>query len=605
MTIKKIFSYSMLVAFLFISTIASWNCSNPKHDGVLNQNIRPKTRLSNVPPLDDTIKTPNPRLSLNWVGDDPDGFVVGYKYSWSYKENGVEKIHPYKIILNLIVEKFALMILTENEKDVPAVYRYFATLDPSVGLEQNKKDSLSRGDTISVLGVKVFASNSDSIRILSGERIKYSFPIHTNPNSGTFIFDSQDQWNFHTFQVSAIDNIGEASLIPAMVSFETPQVVPPHTKVTEFPADTAFVINGFTATYTGLLFRFQGIDPNSRTIEYRWVVDKDGWRAQNKEIPWSKFSPSEVAHVTAADFPNPYETKHTLYVQSKNEFGSIDTVGYYENIITDQNHDSIGVQVDTAWQTFYTIYPPFRITPNRKVLFLNNSFYSSRFVLSPTHPYWSTVDDYYRNIANGIGIPDSDITMWRVGKYSFPGRAEIAKYNSVIMYSDCVDEFYTWGQDLQFVVAKQNVIRDYCYIGGNVIFSGWAVTAGINTPRTDVFYRNILHVNSTKGRRFPDADGIGANGLRGYPNLRLDTTKVDTAWHGGLTAMMMNYPVGFGETIQKYASKSGNPYMEDIPISLRYNGVTFNMILFGVPLYYMERPAVDSALAMAFRDIEK
>ena len=599
---------SIALILLSIIVLLSWDCSNPKNEGEYNKNITPKTRLANVPVPYDTSDTP--RLTLYWVGDDPDGFVTGFKYTWTYQTSGVDTIHPYKYILNIIVEEFALMVITNNDKQIPSLYRYFATLDKETGLPNDVSDSLARGDTITISGVKIYASNPDSIRIQTGQRVKYSYPVHTNPNTGTFIFDSQYEWNYHQFIVAAIDNLGDASDPPATAMFTTPKVTAPHTRVISGPTDTAFVVYGFTPTYSGIKFQYQGIDPNSRTIDYRWVVDRDQWLATTGKIPWSEFTPSDEAYVTAADFPDQYATKHTFYVQSRNEFGSIDTVGYFLRIQRNTDGDSIGVQIDSAWQAFYTIYPPFvrpDLPPTNKILIINNTYYSTRVPESPAHPHWQTVDNYYLDIIHGLGIPDSNLVMWRASRYSFPGRAEIAKYKAVLMYSDCVDEYgyYTWGQENEVGGTKEAVLRDYCYVGGNIIFSGWSSTGGTNFVRIEEFYAHIFHVDMSKLGRFPNADGIGANGLRGYPNLRIDTTKMDTAWHGGLTAIMRNYPVGFGETIQKYASKAGNQYFEEVPVSIRYNGITFNVVLFGVPLYYMERPAVDSVLALAFRDIEK
>jgi hypothetical protein len=602
--------YTLII--LWVGVLLSLNCSNPKHPGSYNANNHPKTRLANVPSPNDTSNSPT--LTLYWVGDDPDGFVTGYKYTWSYQVNGIDSVHPYKYILNIIVEKLALMVLSDDDKKIPPLYRYFATLDKETGLNADMRDSLVRGDTISLLGQRIYASNPDSIRIQTGQRIKYSFPVHKNPNTGTFIFDSQDKWNHHLFKVSAIDNLGDTSLVPATLNFTTPQVTAPHTRVTGFPEDTSFALSGVTPTYGGIRFDFQGIDPNSRTIDYRWVVDRDQWLAKTGKIPWSQFTPSEFAYVTASDFPDPYASTHTFYVQSRNEFGSIDTVGYFLKIQRNQNGDSTGVQIDSAWHQFYTIYPPFArpdLPPTEKILFLNNTYYSSRVPISPAHPHWQDVDTYYLDIAHGLGIADSNITLFRAKRFDFPGRGEIGKYKAVIMYSDCVDEFgyYTWGQENEVGGSKEAVLRDYCYVGGNIIFSGWAITAGSNFVRNDEFYSHIFHVDidPRKISRFPNSDCIGVNSLvsRGYPNLRLDTAKTDTAWHGGLSGILKNYPVGFGETIQKFASLSGNQIYEQVPVSLRYSGITFNVVLFGVPLYYMERPAVDSALAVAFRDIAK
>ena len=621
---------SLIIFFLTICVLLSWDCSNPKNAGNYYSNIRPKIRLSNIPPLDDTIKSTSPQLTLNWVGDDPDGFVVGFKYTWTYRLNGVDTFHAPKIILNLTVqgnmknEPFALMLLTQDEKLVPAVFKYFATIDPAKGLDPSVRDSLSRGDTITTAGIKIFASNSDSIKIMTGQRISLSFPVHTNPWNGTFIFDSPDEWNFHTFMVSAIDNIGDISITPAMVSFETPKVLPPHTSMVDWPMDTALVIAGFTPTYNGIQFSFKSVDPQGWSdIQYRWVVDKDQWLARTGNIPWSDWGTSATVGITAADFPDPYATKHIFYVQSKNAYGVIDTVGYTERIIyaAGGNRDSIGVVIDSAWHSFYTTYPAFArhdLPKSNKILFINNTAEPRLTPVSPGHPTADMVFNYYRTIFNSLGIPDSLIVHWRVVGTYFPTRAEIGKYSRVFMFSDCTlfnslfYPYYVYGtsQQWEFGSDKQNIIKDYCFVGGKVIFSGWAMSSGTNTPANEEFRTRIIHSDYKKLILLQTPDCIGANGRRGYPDLRIDTSKfnttTDTSWHGGMRYMFANYPVGFGEIIHKYApSLTSNPNFGDLPISIRYNGITFNVIYFGIPLYYMQRPAVDSSLAMALRDIEK
>ena len=609
--------WNSVILLSVIYLVLSWNCSNPEHKSGFNTNIRPKTRLSNIPR--DSTKAESPQLTLNWVGDDPDGYVVGFKYTWTYRIGGQESIHPDKIILNLIVEKFALMILTDNEKILPSIYKYFATIDPEVGLDVTLKDSLNRGDTITISGIKIYASNSDSIRIQTGQRIKNSFPVHTSPNSGTFIFDSPDKTNFHVFMVSAIDNIGESSIQPATVSFETPQVLPPHTRVIGVPDDTVLVIRGTTPTYNGTTFRFQGIDPQGWTVEYRWVVDKNQWLAKTGKIPWSKFGPSEYASVTAADFPDPYATKHTFYVQCRNAYGVIDTVGYSERIVyaPGGERDSIGVTIDSAWYSFNTIYPPFArkdIPPVNKILLINNTYVNILRPTSPSHPSPATVADYYHDIfVNSLGIPDSLISIWTVTgnqRENFPGRNEIGKYKLVVMFSDATNTGYIY-EKWSVGPDRQAILRDYCYVGGNIIFSGWAMSAPSNLPgdrNYNEFFAHILHVDV---RKLAPLGGLttfdcnGANGRRGYTDLRMDLTKSDSVWNGCFAYTWSNYPEGFGETIHKYSSRSRNAFLEDIPISVRYDGITFNVIYFGLPLYYMQRPAVDSTLAMALRDIQK
>jgi hypothetical protein len=613
---KKAYKVFSLVFFSVLLVGLSIDCSNPKSKGIVNANIPPKTRLSNVPPLDVVSSMDKPRVSLNWVGDDPDGYVVGFRYTWTYPENGVQKTHPYKYILNIIVDEFALMVETQDIATLPIVYKYFSTLPSDVGLDVSLKDSLARGDSIWVKGVRVYASNPDSIKIQTGERIRYLYPIHVNPNSGTFIFDSPDSVNLHEFRVAAIDDQGAPSLTPATVSFKTPSVIAPKTKVESYPTISSLVISESTATFRGIQFTFKGTDPNSRTIDYRWVVDKDKWLATTGTIPWSGFSFHEYAWVQASDFPDPFDTVHTFYVQSRNEFGAIDTVGFFRDTTWNDVGDSIiATKVDSAWVKFRTSYPTFR-NPNfpktSKILLINNSQNGNG---TPAFPYRDELDSFYIQILTDIGISRSDISIFRVGVNppdgpGFPTREYISEYPYVILYGDIMHPAYLLLKDsLALSYSRQSVLTDYCYVGGRVIIGGWGLLRPqlLQPPSSDEGFPDLLlHVNYSKASMISKSvpDCIGATGVIGYPDLDVDTAKLDTAWHGGLAYIVSDYPSGFGENIQQYKSRSGNTTYNAKPVSVRYKGITFNTVYFGVPLYYMQRPGVDSALAMAIRDIK-
>jgi hypothetical protein len=592
---KASYKYSIFRVFIFlllcISVISSWDCSNPKDKGELYPNVPPRTRLSNVPPPEDTTVIASPRLTLNWIGDDPDGYVAGFRYRWNYLLDNQQQYRKHKIVLNLIVEKFALMIDTDDPTKVPPIYKHFVNLIGNDGLPKADKDSLARGDTISVFGIKVYASNPDSIRLQTGNRVRYSFPIHTNPNSGTFIFESPDIENLHTFEISAIDNLGVLSLSPAEVSFVTPQVQAPHTRISGAPASTVLVRMDRTPTFNGIRFDFKGIDPNTRTMDYRWVVDKEKWLADSGKIPWSQFTTNEFAYVTASDFPDPYDSVHTFYAQARNEFGAIDTVGLIYN--------ESGVLVDSAWRTFRTIYPEFLKSGNERILIINNS--ADRLIGSAAYPYYWTVDSFYHNVLNGLGKHDSIIDNYRMRQYEFPSLGEVGKYSLVIFVCDVLNESFQHNTAITGQI--QSILRDYCYIGGDLIMGGWNVSMPFNMPRDQEFFQRVIHVASSSPGRATDTLS-SVIGQLGYPNLTIDLSKADVPWQGGMYWVPLNLPDGFGEIIHKFDGKYNTPQMENGSISIRYRGITFNSCYIGVPLYYMERPGVDSTISHILQDFK-
>ncbi len=599
-------SRTLLVLVLLPAILAAWGC-NPKEPGSLHPNERPIIRLAKGHILPgDTL--PNPRITLDWVGDDPDGYVVGYKYYFS------NDVVPPRILLNIMEKGFALMAVTSDPKLIPDVYKYFSTL-PLEGLDQARTDTLARGDSITVAGVKVYASNSDSIRITSIiesiVRETNPYPIHSNPNKGTFLLDSPDPYNHIIFDIVAIDKSGDTSGIPGLFDVWTTQVAKPHVGIDQTPAtDTSFVMVKKTDVYPGLYFHFSGNDPNSRTIEYSWVVDRDLWP---DSIPWSGWSPIPSAYVSAEDFPPSqiFAVKHSFYVRARSEFGVIsDDSSYIQNAGT----------IIPAYKDFYTIFPAFRQAGyHQKILLLNNCYgppdAQPAYVGTPPYPDRDTVDSFYREVFRAIGKPDSAITFYHLQVDNFPSMEFLGTQSLVVIYGDAIDQNGKTRRTLRG--TEEFILRSYCGVGGNLIVGGWGVNHIWNLAPGN-FWDDVIHVSQTR----PDVQrGNGADFLRaeplvsGYPVMELDSAKLDPAWNGLLfqtgwigTTIRVAYPVGFGETLYKYHGAANNPEVEGNPIAVRYltYGVSedyFNCFFLGFPLYYMQRPGVDQLLSRALNEM--
>jgi len=285
----------------------------------------------------------------------------------------------------------------------------------------------------------------------------------------------------------------------------------------------------------------------------------------------------------------------------------------------DANGDSTGFYIDSAQITFTTSYPRFRrpdLPEISKILLLNESQNGDG---SLAFPYRADLDSFYVNILTGLGIPREDISVVWIGFDErgfpyFPSRSLIAEYSLVFLYGDIqVPSTLLLKDSLQLTYTRQAIIRDYCYVGGRFMMCGWGMMRPVNIQRDSPdpagFPDRILHISAASAKLIvanssKAGDCIGATGVIGYPDLHLDPTKLDTAWHNGLAFTVATYPSGFGEIIQKYSSFSGNTTYEQIPVSVRYKGITFNTVYYGLPLYYMQRPGVDSALAIGIRDLK-
>jgi hypothetical protein len=604
--------WSVLIIALLVPLL--WSC---KGTGDFNQNLLPITRLANVPPPDTVITTANPRLTLYWIGDDPDGFVVAFQYRWSFRLNSGSP-YQYKkwtTVLNLwnivgggvaTTDNFALMT-DADVPNLPNVYHYFSILQ--TGLDNAHTDSLIRGDSIHIAGANVWASNAKNTL----------YPVHTKPTSGTFIFDSQDSLNPHTFEVVAIDNRAARGL-PASISFITPRVGAPRTRILVAPNDTVMVVNDKSVSWNGIPFTFQGFDPNSRTVDYQWVVDRDQWPAGH--VPWSEFSSQTTVYVTAKDFPDPLATNHTFYVRSRNEFGVIDTAGVYVAARYDANNNVIlGYDTIYARADFRTLYPAFRQSGySNRILIVNMSY--NCLGASVGRPDSTYIDQYYSQMLNNIGwsgkydvfnvIDDS-----KTKEKKFPNRRTLGQYSTIILVADVINTdlntgLYDWTHP--FSSERKTTVIDYLNIGGKMIFSAWGMPWGLNGGNNDNFMPDICHMQDNTG----DLDTLahpgflGAFGQKGYPSVVIDTAKVAAVWPKpvdapgppdsvwGLHWMYVGRTSGFGEIIYKYNTTDDNTInfgfttynFKGQVCATRYIGVTYDVIYLGFPLYFVNCPGV-------------
>jgi hypothetical protein len=580
----------VFVVLLVLAAFA-WNCKGP---GDFKKNELPITRLANVPPPDTLITSASPLLTLWWVGDDPDGFVVAFRYRWSYRTDASSpyQYKPWTTVLNLWnvvgggpsgTQTFALMT-NADVSSLPNVYHYFAIL-PVGGLAEDSVLNLARGDSLYIAGARVWASNTRA----------ELHPVNPTPSKGVFIFDSPDTLNYHTFEVLSVDNVA-AEGVPASVSFFSPRVAAPKTRITEWPQDTVMVLMDRTVTFGGVPFAYQGFDPNSRTIDYQWVVDRDLWPAGN--VPWSDFTKSQAVTVTARDFPDPYATEHTFYVRSRNEFGVIDTLGMF----VEPRADGSGIDTIRAHVSFKTIYPLFARPGNEKrILVLTNSY--SWPDGTPARPTVPMIDQYYTTMLNNIGRAGAydfyDVTLLPDKSKPYPGRGFLAKYSAVILVCDAINYGDTWGYDQKggsgFPGEIKSKLIDYLNVGGRLVVSSWALPWGINAGVGDGFMSQVCHLQDIN-RAVDDSSSHvgfgGATGLKEYPSVVFDSTKADTLW-SPVHFIFAGRPYGFGEKIYLY-NPVGNGFtpLAGQTVATRYLGLTFDVIYFGFPLYYVEVPGV-------------
>jgi hypothetical protein len=542
----------LLVVLLALGGLLS-NCSQPSNPGAPIGNSPPRTRLANLPINDPEGRLPSatPTVTLSWVGDDPDGFVTAFRYRWSYKTADQGTVYrDWTTLLNVSITGVT-MIVKGDPSAVPDIYHYFVTLSPAV--QDSVVNVLFTGGAVVVAGDSVVAANPKMI---------------LNPNVGSFIFESEDTLNEHTFEVKAMDNLGVEDPHPATVVFWTPKALPPDTRlVAPFPADSAFVIDKLTDTFEGLKFYYEGLDLKSKRLEYSWSVDS---------LRWSPFSSDQVAIVTVADMKQPYTGPHTFYVKARNDYNLQDST--------------------PAYYTFRTVVPTF-IDPSQphRLLILTCTRNGNGNLGFPSV---AQINAFYGSLLDAAGKAGTYDTWATTIARAFPSRAAIAGYSTIIVNNDAQNGDVNGN----LTAANGALLSEYLSVGGKLIVSAWKTAERFDTT----FAKDRFHIQTftTSGyyRMNTAFDFTGGRGLLGYPDVQMDTTKMLSLWGGALANIPFVSPRGFAERIFTYESKTDSlPFQGNI-LGIRYLGITYTVVYLGFPLFYAQPDQASAIMKKALQD---
>jgi len=605
----------LTLSLLFVAVcVGIWSCENP--EGELNPNAFPETRLANLPPNDTIAQYINqgviPEQTVFWLGDDADGYVIAYHYTWT--TFAVDNATPGDTltvpgrtvtILNLAaIAGTALDTLAivpdpaSGQTRMPGslfrIYNFMATLDPDDLETRNRiDDSLGTG--------RVFAVPYPTGTI-SGDSLVGADPLNNEtPTKGVFIFDSPGDQNLHRFLVSAIDNSETIDPTPAVVNFWTL----PSPGLTVFistgptVSSSPFVLRYPTDKSPGLVFTFGGIDPSTSDRDYSWSVDDTSG--------WSVWDGGAAATITAIQFEETGSDTHMFFLRGRNRWGVISPVATRQFRASVPPIDSLG------W--------------TKKTLVINNCR-----ITSPPSPVWmppvdsALVNEFYRGVMDSLGKTlgvDYDLYVTSGNAYRFPTRDVLAKYTSILLLSEQELPNSGLGAQTRIDAGKQALLVEYLNIGGKLIFSGSPnikLMFGLATSTAwDVLGNSVFHIlTAVSTPRFPlvqneGFDFDGGIGKLDYPNVQIDSTKLPPEAAGTLRNIALSYPRGFGQTIFEFDSRSDSTSFENLPVGIRYLAPppifparqTFSVVYFGFPLYYAEKSGVIAALRKAFEDINE
>jgi len=601
----------LLAGFLLVSALLMFGCDTP--EGALKGNTPPDTRLANVP-ANDTIalyisQGAIPQETLYWVGDDPDGYVIAFQYTWTDLFQGTTGTNDTVTLMNLsTVGGLAidtLVLVPEITLRTPGalyrIYNFLATLDPDdAGTRESLVDSLAT--------LRPFLVPYPS-GLLATDWIKGADPLFNEaPNKGVFIFDSPADSNMHRFEVWAIDNNEVIDPTPATINFWTLPSPGLTVNFANGPSLTTFswVLRYPTERTPGLVFGFGAVDASTNERDYTWSVDDT--------MHWSAWNPQASGTVTGTHLQETGSDTHTIFLQGRNKWGVLSPV------VSRQFRAAIPPLDDPNWP--------------QKTLLLNNTRITSNTTWMPGVPA-DSVSNFYREVLTSIGKTegvDYDIFTTSANSYAFPPLETIIEYTSILLVAEQEISSAPFGE-LTRIGTKRTTIQTYLDLGGKLIFSGppnVSLLFSLTTADWSLFADDVFKVLTEMSQPpFPYTvnqayDFNQAMGILGYPSIAVDTTKLPAVATGAIKNIGVNFPRGFGQTIYEFGAKTDTVFFlnpltggftafNGSPIGSRFlappaippGRQTFSAIYFGFPLYYMEKSAVVEALRKSFEDINE
>ncbi len=377
-------------------------------------------------------------------------------------------------------------------------------------------------------------------------------------NNRSFVFESQEELNPHLFEITAIDDAGDEDPTPASKWIWTKHALPPETQIKSAPDSNAqvFMIDHVTDTWGGIKFGFSGTDDDGEVVDYSWKVD-------NGE--WSEWQLGTEAIVLAKHLSQPLNGRHVFYVRAR-------------------DNTNIDDQTPASW-SFQVIVP----TWTRQMLIIDNTRDGTGMAGSPTD---TQVDSFYTSIISQTNRPDFD--HWDVKEQGYPSRLDLSDYRVILWHND----FFIVDAQSRPDAVFMETIQDYLNVGGRMIMSGWRfISLSSSEAPVDTFVFRYAHVQLEMDQT-TEKDFIGASGMAGYPDVSMDKDKLVASWEGAIDRVLLLTPRGFAESIYQFNSKDGTSQYQGRIVAVRYLGITYQVVFFGYPLYFLKQ---DDARALIDR----
>ncbi len=378
--------------------------------------------------------------------------------------------------------------------------------------------------------------------------------VTTRSTSQTIAFESSDDLNFQHFEVKAIDNDGGEDPTPAVKEFYTVKAYSPETSI-ESPAEDQelFVLPQTSDWWQGIKVAFASSDRDGEVVAYGYRVD------DAKEWTWTE----DTTVVLPPDmFARPLTGTHTIEAIAKDNTGIIDPT-------------PATVHIRLVEPTF-----------DRDILMIDETKEGDQ---TPGFTTDTQVDSFY----NALFHPDTSVDYFTSG---LPPKKILGRYRLLIWHSDYNFDRHNIGNEKKYII-------EYLQAGGKLLLSGWRIIKSFDLEASfpqiydsESFLSEYLHV--VGANESPSVDGAfaWARGRNGYPDIHLNPNIAalkDFPYFGGLTNVNIMTPGAFTRVIYRFqcketARQSVRSVFQDRPCAIRYLGSSFDIILFGFPLLYIQ-----------------
>ena len=376
----------------------------------------------------------------------------------------------------------------------------------------------------------------------------------------TIAFNSAQYLNLQRFQVRAVDNNDEVDPEPAEKIFFTTQTIPPQIEILA-PQNKceSFALDHTTDWWEGIELSFEGSDADGEILEYGYSIDGQEWN-------WIE---DTTLFITPDEFREPLNGEHTIHVNARDN-----------TFIINPTPDSVKIKL---------VVPTF----DKDILIIDET--SEPDFPNSVKTTDAAVDSFYADLF-GTNPEDSWDYLWHAARTvdNLPSYEYIGQYKTVIWHAD---NRPTSGPHA--LANHVNYIKNYMNVGGNFVMSGWRILKSFAwdtdfpvTFEDTSFVKQYLHIERADETPYWPGDLVGADGMKGFSDIDVDSTKLATfPFDGKLSVVnVMLRRSGFTDILYSYRNDQSSNLLEyrGKACGLLYTGTSFNAIILGFPMYFIK-----------------